>query len=278
MKKRILILTITLTALLLACGGDTFKYYFLKGFYCSYLVVEDMKVQKVADDWMYLSSVGDELNVLCDFLGGLNKNSFDAFAVSHGDTAYNREEAFVVFGEKPNYVPLISLEYKTMGMDIQSITITSDKDYDETHLAGTPLNDIIRCVTYSAMEYIRQGYPDSIPYVFRKEEGEEINGVPVGIENYLLDSQSTGRWTRTDKMLSEYSQEDLKLINRCKYYLRNDPFVKEKLHPVALFQFTSLPTLEQDYVMTVTITGTDMMDELTFVTSCEFSFGTDSIN
>lgn len=248
--------------ILSACGGDTFLGFFLKNYIGQYQRVEGYGAKQIGEDWLYLGTCSD-FAILCKF-NNKNVELFNKFAESHGDTAYNRRKLLMVGGEG-GYPPVLYPEMIAMGMDIQSIIITSDAEYDNNHPAGTPLNDVIRCVSYTVMEYIRQGYPSDFPAVFAEREGEEVAGVPIDIENYLLSVTHPGYLTRQDKMLTEYTAEDFKLINRYKDG-------RDCLHPVAIMQFTSLPTLEKEHNLTITITGTDMVDELTFTTTCKFTF------
>lgn len=273
-KNRITAIALFAILLLVACGGDYFYMFFEKSYILSYDKVKSYKAKKVADDWIFLGTRGTPYESWCFFLDEQTKEIYNKFSESHGDTAYNKTESLCVGSKDKEFrnSPMTPLEQTSMGMDIQSIIITSDADYDDNHPIGTPLNDIVRCVSYSLMEYIRQGYPEDFPTTFPKKEGEEVAGVPVEIENLLI--PGFGYLNRQDKLLSEYTEEDFKLINRySKRFPANSYDTKNELQPVALLQFTVLPTLAKDHNFKITITGTDMVKEnLTFTTQCNMVF------
>lgn len=272
-KNRITVIALFAILLIVACGGDYFYMFFEKSYILDYTKVTGYKAQKVADDWIFLGTLTTPYETLCSFTNEQTKDIFDKFSKSHGDTAYNKTKSLCVGSKANKNNPMIPPEQAGLGMDIQSIVITSDAEYDDNHPVGTPLNDLVRCVSYSLMEYIRQGYPEDFPIVTKKNEGEEIAGVSIDIENYLLTAWQFGYWTRQDKLLSEYTAEDFKLINRYEVFPANSGNENNELHPVALFQFTVLPTLAKEHNFKITITGTDMVKEnLTFTTQCNMVF------
>lgn len=69
---------------------------------------------------------------------------FDSLSVVYGDTAYNH---------------LVSMsENWALVYPIDSITITSDMDYDKNHPAGTNLSDVVNISTYTYGESVLSGY------------------------------------------------------------------------------------------------------------------------
>lgn len=76
------------------------------------------------------------------------KIKYETLCNVHNDNTYNRE-----FNYTADYLP-----NRFQDRDFISIEITSDQDYNETHPAGTSLNDIFYFASSSPAKYIARGY------------------------------------------------------------------------------------------------------------------------
>ena len=129
-------------------------------------------------------------------------SKFHEYAVFYGDTSYCGRHSQVRNGNG-------------CMMPLKSISIVADKDIDETHPAGTLLNDLfdIRYPRYNS--YIKSGY---IP--------------KLNVNDYVLDSISP---------LSDFKGEIL-FPEDAKFYLKNYPSIKGK------YTFTVTLTFDKDPV------------------------------
>lgn len=76
------------------------------------------------------------------------KAVFDAICEYYGDTSYNRK----ISGERGDSKRRFNVN------DIIRIDVVSDSDFNESHPAGSSLNDILRFASISPMPYIESGY------------------------------------------------------------------------------------------------------------------------
>ncbi len=70
---------------------------------------------------------------------------FNEYAKYYGDTSYT---------ESHN----MDLWQDVMAAPLNSVNIVCDRDFDEDHLVGTPLNDIVYIHYFSAYDFIKNGY------------------------------------------------------------------------------------------------------------------------
>lgn len=103
--------------------------------------------------------------------------------------------------------------------EIESIEVTSDKDWDAAHPAGTSLNDLIEFRVFSYADYIDGGYTGSV-----------------------------GDWET--KTLSEMTTDDFKLIKPgIEFYFKHNPEVIDQ-HRLT-FRFQLGYTLPQEQTITI---------------------------
>lgn len=81
---------------------------------------------------------------------GEDKELYESICELNGDTSYNSDISLVLD------IMTISCTYP----DVASINITSDKDFDEEHVAGTSLNECINITFESAYQYIHSSYSE----------------------------------------------------------------------------------------------------------------------
>lgn len=162
---------------------------------------------------------------------GSRKTVYDALCQKHGDMTYNREE-FVPFGREPSF-----LAYNPISVDI-----VSDANFDEEHLAGTSLADLIIFSSFSSKPFINSGYVEH-------DWGE----------NEIWYSHMAGKqpYYPVHKKVSDLTIEDLTLLYGFGSTING-----------ALY-FQSLPTLSK--VHNITVTFTDERGE-TFSDTIEMNF------
>lgn len=98
-----------------------------------------------------------------------NKEDYEVLTTKYGDVGYNYYRAIGADG--------------AISVAIDSISVISDNDVDESHPKGTELSDMIKLNTRNYYDYIKSGY---------MEEG--------------------GRRSEKDKFISEYTKEDFTLL------------------------------------------------------------------
>lgn len=115
-----------------------------------------------------------------------NAKKFDSLAKAHNDTGYDRETLIFVT--------------KCLYRQTKSIHVVSDTDYDASHPAGTPLDDILTITFNSAEDYLKSGYKALDSYLGQTTCGmNDLEGRPV-------------KSTQLRESLAEFNQIQRKLI------------------------------------------------------------------
>lgn len=117
--------------------------------------------------------------------------------------------------------PLFWYERKALSDNLVSIHITSDSDWDESHPAGTPLDELFEIVLNSFTEYLRNGY------AFADTSSDNPDPIISGARKIV-------------KKVSELTADELAII---------------QYNPV--FTVLSSPTLAEEHTLTFTLTNTD---------------------
>lgn len=131
---------------------------------------------------------------------GKEKFSFDSICQIHNDFGYNKKHG----GPDENYIP-----NHFLSIDLKSITVTSDVDFDEAHPAGTPLNDITWFAAISPVKYIRSGYSKKCHWY------KEIKKSSNLMKKYVFHGDTKTRpseYFPVDKRLSECTEDDFELL------------------------------------------------------------------
>ncbi len=88
------------------------------------------------------------------------------YAELYGDTSFKRKIS-----------PVIDMGIGcTYACDIDAIDVRSDRAWDETHPAGSPLGDVIRVQAISYGPYVRSGYQGAMETAINKPIGELKKG------------------------------------------------------------------------------------------------------
>lgn len=191
---------------------------------------------------------------------GVDKNIelWEEFNNAHGDTAYNRDEIF--HAGSANGLLGGHTDHTFWAYDIDSILVVSDVDFDEDHPAGTLLNDIIRFVALSPMEYIRNGYSNSYDLVLPNDTLGIVDALYS--TGYQADNHD---FSVVEKTLQDCTPEDFMMISFAR-------FGGNRRSPMCVLQFLSQPTLETEHNIKIQIFGTDHKKQSSHKVSCKLTF------
>lgn len=146
-KKRA---TLIACILLLLCSCERYDIYYSSMFVSHYSNIAsihlsteggDCNVLQIGISDTYYASIADD-----------DRTVINQLAEKHNDTSYNKKIAYM---EGANWTVEGCTGWK---QDFVRIDILSDADYDETHKAGTLLNDIVRLCSATPYPYIMSGY------------------------------------------------------------------------------------------------------------------------
>lgn len=165
-----------LLAATLLTGCDMVHYYFSSSYVLGYMEVGGIELKQEGGAIAILpDAVAGKVSVQSE---GEDRKFYDEICAEHGDVAYNRN------------VGLVSDIITEWGLhpDIASVTVTSDKDFDAAHPAGTPLNDCTELTYCSAYDYVSSGYDQSfLTYDSPKEKTEPLTEVSAGELSLMLE-------------------------------------------------------------------------------------------
>lgn len=170
-----------------------------------------------------------------------NKNILEQLNFEHNDLTYNREVQYYMM---PNI-------YITP--DFHSVSIISDADYNEDHLAGTSLSNITRFMSISPMRYIQSGYEDTFDWKTYTNFEEFLSFWP-----FLYTSNNIYHYTRgaenvypIDSKVSELTSTDLSILGRGVHVTADK---RPNGYPLAVIKFIEEPTISKEHNFTVTFT------------------------
>ena len=134
--------------LLTIIGCCSYQEQYVRSYIQQYIMYDDICVRRSNDNSKHLD-LYSKTSKRVDFRSeGNDKIEYENICKANGDTCYNR------YIYTPSGLPIIMTEYP----HFSKINVYSNKDFDEEHPAGTPLNDVIDIIYHSALEYIRSGY------------------------------------------------------------------------------------------------------------------------
>lgn len=176
MKRFSSLISATLLAAALLTGCDMVHYYFSSSYVLGYMEVSGIELKQEGEAIAILpDAVSGRVSVQSE---GEEREQYDAICAKHGDVTYNRN------------VGLVSDIITEWGLhpDIASVTVTSDKDFDAAHPAGTPLNDCAELTYRSAYDYVSSGYDQSfLTNDTPKEKTEPLTEVSAGELSLMLE-------------------------------------------------------------------------------------------
>ncbi len=161
----------------------------------------------------------------------VNKEFFDDAAEKYGDRYYN-DTVYLDHSGNISCEPLAT--------PIVSIEVVCDRDFDGSHTAGTPLNDILIFRSSSPKKFIDSGYKDVFDWTGIDEEYE------YHVRDLYLSGLKGGFLHPVVKRLDEITTEDMTLlVGQCGY--------RCSAANLFLLTFDTPPTESGSYDCTVTI-------------------------
>lgn len=136
-----------------------------------------------------------------------NKEQFETLSHLYGDTKFHLSS---FKGRRSASV------HVSLAEQLEYISVTSDKDFDENHPAGTRLDDIVFFSAGTPFPFIKSGYKDW---------------------NERTDSYFDGGYTIIEGLLSELNPDDLVLLNTEYMYIDFPKKPKEKEQSITIRVF-----------------------------------------
>lgn len=151
----------------------------------------------------YMGHNGDKF---CSFLStGSLYDQYMELCAKHNDMSYDHT-VYVIDGYDFDGTAYAQC-------DFTKLTVTSDLDYDATHLEGQSLNDIVRFISFSPNEFIQSGYQKEFDYVNDNSLSDifrEIVSLWILDTDKLYDGKQPYR--PIDKLVSDLTEDDLTLL------------------------------------------------------------------
>ena len=168
---------------------------------------------------------------------GAEKKKYDQLCIKHNDISYNQYHVFM--GKPPRDEETVAY----FACDFTEITVTADKDFDETHPAGTDLSDIVRFMSWSPYKYILSGYSKYYHY----DKSDVSTTFDSMMRRYMNKEcfYEKMEYYPIDKPLKDLTAEDLILVGY------------KALSTLGMLYFDKLPTGEGEYEVAVTIRTDD---------------------
>ena len=165
---------------------------------------------------------------------GAEKERYDQLCQKHKDVSYNQKRSI------GGVLDIESVTYNDC--DFTEITVTADKDFDESHPAGTNLSDIVRFMTWSPYRYILSGYSKYYHYD-RSDVSEAFDTLMrVYIAKEFFDKDTEATCYPIDKVIKELTADDLILIGG-----------DDALALLGMCYFDYKPKTEGEFIITITI-------------------------
>ncbi|GHU86400.1 hypothetical protein FACS1894153_3400 [Bacteroidia bacterium] len=212
---------------------DRVEYFFSRSYVYSYNDFKDVILVNNKENTIAI--VYTNIEEQCSMFSKKEKKMlYDSLCIKNNDMSYNKTVL------SPYKTHQWVSQYYAIIPNIINIDIKSEQDFDDTHIAGESLNDIIEILSYSPREYIDKNYQ----YLYKWNE----NSLDTMFYNSCFGDNTVSPVHCT---LSELELETLNLIGG---WLRNSYKVS---HTIAYLYFTQASTLSKTHNLTVTITLSD---------------------
>ncbi|MDR0829212.1 MAG: hypothetical protein LBN95_03760 [Prevotellaceae bacterium] len=191
----------------------------------------------------YTFGQGYEIDEYVNTSDGINEDSlYNYYSAIYGDISYYQTIAINSCDDSDN-------RHEFFAQSLININIISNADYDDNHLSGTSLNDLIWIASYSPIKYIQSGYNDVFDWSKMSLLSNNFKKLmlPFGF-NYV--NWQIKYMFPVDKLLSDVTNDDLIL-------LKSD--AGSLLYNCGIFNFLfiSEPTLLQTHTFTLTMTDNE---------------------
>lgn len=208
----------------------------------SYFELESITAYLAADNsiWLY-----EDVNHPGVWYAGKGNEKFLELSEKHQDRNF---KGLVLNDQLPKN------EY--FANDFSDISITSDSDFDTTHPAGTPLDDIARFVTVTPAKFIKSGYTDTFDWksydkadvfygyfhnTMSEPDGYKPGHITLGRENIAP----------VYKLVKDLTADDMTLLGRGVIQFHQQHGVTD---PFAVIEFTEKPESAGVHHISITIT------------------------
>ena len=240
MRIRISKLFLGLTGIVLLAGCDGYSMVKSPSYVACYVSLETfhLSVEPSDSHCLLVENRGNGKSSWCGLHStGAEKDRYDELCRKHNDLNYN--------GYYSIYKSLDIESVTFNDCDFTEITVTSDRDFDERHPAGTPLSDVVRFMSWSPYRYILSGYSSYCQYDKSdvSEAFDRLMSIYRG--DRMSKNASKGTCYPIDKLVKDLAAEDLVLLGY------NSPGL------LGLWYFEQSPSTEGEYVITVSITTDD---------------------
>lgn len=220
MKQNLFLFAVVSSFVLLLSGCNVFKTEVFRSFIFSYYEPQEVYLFETPSGNIVINYA--KTNTVCDRKSkGRQKELYDSLCRAHNDMSYNKEIMYFPSPSSMDGVVEMSIN------NVVKIDVTSNADFDETHPAGTSLNDIIRFMGMSVSRFLESNYRYSHDWTEKPEgfQDEERN------YSYSFHNPVTG-------LLSELQPEDMMLLSEI----------------VGFIHFEKNPTLDKVHELTITVT------------------------
>ena len=241
MRIRISKLLFGLTGIVLLAGCDGYSMVKSPSYVACYVSLETFHLSVEPSD-SHCLLVENRGNGKSSWYGlhstGAEKDRYDELCRKHNDLNYN--------GYYSIYKSLDIESVTYNDCDFTEIAVTTDRDFDERHPAGTNLSDVVRFMSWSPYRYILSGY--SSYYHYDKSDVSEAFDRLMSIYrgDRMSKNASKGTCYPIDKLVKDLAAEDLTLVGG-----------DGALDRLGMLYFVQSPSTEGEYVITVSITTDD---------------------
>lgn len=224
-----------LITLLLVSSCDVYKMENCPSYVVCYVNLESIVLTaEPSNPQCLLIKHGNDLPITAYWLHstGPDKERYEQLCKKHNDLTYNRYRSL-------SHIPYESVTYNAC--DFTDINITTDKDFDQNHPAGTDLADIVRFMSWSPNKYILSGYKQY--YHYKKSDVSEIFDkiMRIYINKDHFDYTTDMTCYPIDKLTEDLNVEDLVLLGD------DSPGL------LGILYFENIPQEKGEYTITVTI-------------------------
>lgn len=166
-------------------------------------------------------------------------------------------------------------------IDIQEITVTSNKRFDRKHPVGTSLNDILTFTSQTPMPYISSGYNDSVfavlyehPLHIKNHNHNDIEVVFKGQSTIFLHEEHyrVSRSIIYCKLMNDLEPEDLMLLGGDIAWGKTDGWTKPRITALGFLRFIKSPSRRNTHILNIHIVGFNGKEEVTYDIPVIFAF------
>jgi hypothetical protein len=183
--------------------------------------------------------------------GFYNMPFYDSLSLKNGDVGYTVPKyIWKRENEMSPYILADGAANQYLICDIISINIKSNNAFDDSHSAGSSLNDIVKLMSLTSHQFINSHYTDVYNWTYEKWNAT------TAIEKYFFQHPYDNIAEHFDNFrlyfeyLVETNYSDVRGMFAQQFYYPAIP-------PIFYLHFTQVPTLSQTHELTITVTLND---------------------